>query len=474
MIAGKYQLVMHIICAYYCPRITEGGTTTYEPDGQDLTQVPNDIPRYTSTLILSNQKISAIEKNDFSSLTSLKIADLSKNEISYFHMDALQKNVNLERLYLNKNKLPSPPNLSGAKHSIISLHVKYNRIENVPNMYLTKMGNIKYIYLDSNRIMKIYLGKLENLKTFSIPNNNLQIMPVLNNTLPALNVLYLHYNNISYISQNYFNKTPNVTTLRLNNNALHEIPNLMPIRGSLIGLNLEDNKITISNEESISMLTLQNFDISGNSLNVTFGSCPRLQEIIISNYRSDQKLMQMPILLKSLDKLRKLDVAYNEIREISHTYFRNTPRLLELNLASNELREFQIENRSNLTILKLQQNKLNAFSCRNMIHLSVLVLNNNDLKQFPNLTDCAQTLTTLQMHNNDIVYDMAKSEFLMSSEIASTKIIPKFPEMSYLRLTWNIFTTFNTNFFQDFPKLTHLLLEHCDLEKFPNISVLAR
>ena len=147
MIAGKYRVVMHIMWVYFCPKITEAGTTTYEPAGQDLTQVPNDIPRYTRKLILSNQKMSAIRKNDFSYLTSLKIVDLSNNEISSFHIDALQKNVNLERLYLNKNKLGYPPNLSGAKHSIISLHVKYNRIENVPNMYLTEMGNIKNIYI---------------------------------------------------------------------------------------------------------------------------------------------------------------------------------------------------------------------------------------------------------------------------------------------------------------------------------------
>ncbi len=322
--------------------------------------------------------------------------------------------------------------------------------------------------------MKIYLGKLENLKTFSIPNNNLQIMPVLNNTLPALNVLYLHYNNISYISQNYFNKTPNVTMLRLDNNALHEIPNLMPIRGSLIDLNLADNAIAVSNEEPISMPKLQNIDISGNSLNITFGSCPLLQEIIMSNYGSEQKFAQMPILLESLHKLRNIDVASNDIREISFTYFRNTPGLLELNLATNTLTEFQIENRLNLTILKLQQNKLNSFSCKNMIHLSVLVLNSNNLKQFPNLTDCAQTLTTLQIRKNDIVYHMAKSKFFMLDDIASREIFPKFPKISYLRLGWNIFNEFDPTFFRDFPRLTELLLEHCHLIKFPNISGLAR
>ncbi len=447
------------------------GSYTYINENNGLTEVPQDISADKENIKLRKNAISQIKAQDFINVTEMTHLYLSRNSIEVFHKFALQYNTKLEELDVSYNQLTFPPPLSGAEQSIVRLDLEENLIGNISADYFTNKTSLEQVFLQKNQLTEISIGKLDSLIKIYIDENNLQVMPHLSHILPSLKTLYLPENNIAFVSHDYFNKTPSLATLNMKYNRLREFPNLMPINGSLVSLYLGHNNMNISYNNPTMMTKLQTLKLSGNYIELSLVDVPELNFLQFTNNGQIKKLTKMPSLLNPLRSLTRLHVTSNWISAISPQYFRNTPGILDLRLSGNDLQNFSTANELNLTYLEIHYNELTSFSCENLKYLSVVRLDNNRLTSFPNLTDCAQELTSLEMERNDIIYDKAYSEFFFSHRnISNTNNIQRFPQMTYLSMSENTVKILDSTFYNDFPKLTTINMEKCQLTTFPNIS----
>ena len=470
----KYFEFLYIASIILLERIAinfVSGNNAYANENNGLVEVPHDIPSYKKLIYLRRNAISAIQQQDFLNLTELTHLVLFRNSIEVFHEFALQYNTKLEHLDVSYNKLAYPPPLSGAEQSIVNLILTDNDIKNISLDYLTNKTRLEVVYLSKNSLTEVNIGKLDSLIKIFMDENELQNMPHLSHILPSLVTLSLGYNNIKFVPHNYFYKTPSLATLSMPYNKLQEFPNLMPINGSLVNLYLDYNNMNISYDNQISMIKLKNLRLHGNYIEISLVDAPELQLVYFSNHGQEKRLTEMPSLLKPLNSLTGLYVQYNWISEISPQYFINTPGLLDLRLAGNDLESFSTAYELDVTILQLQNNKIASFSCEKLKYLSEVRLENNRLTQFPNLTDCAQEITSLQIANNYITYDKAYSEFFFSHQnITNTAPNARFPQMKKLTMSDNAIKHMDSTFFNDCPQLETLEMYRCDLTTFPNIS----
>ena len=109
-------------------------------------------------------------------------------------------------------------------------------------------------------------------------------MPTLTTVLPELKYLYLSENRIVNISNNYFNNTPILQVLYLEENLLLSFPNFEPILTSLIYLYIRENMITLFNEQIYQMTNLQRLLLSDNHFqNITMQNIDSLTRLYVES-----------------------------------------------------------------------------------------------------------------------------------------------------------------------------------------------
>ncbi|XP_031694437.1 trophoblast glycoprotein-like [Anarrhichthys ocellatus] len=180
-------------CPSSCICAKDSGTVTCR-DGED-TEVPADIPEWTSTLILKGKNISTlqrgafmsngtelqmttlslshngiqvIEHNAFLGLPRLHLLDLSHNQLEYISPRAFHGLLELRSLYLNHSILPpATEQLSNALNtqSLRNLHrleLAGNTLKSIP-LLRVDMHNLHALVLVNNSIESIGGGNLTML-----------------------------------------------------------------------------------------------------------------------------------------------------------------------------------------------------------------------------------------------------------------------------------------------------------------------
>lgn len=180
-------------CPSSCICARDSGTVTCR-DGQD-TEVPEDIPEWTSTLILKGRNISTLQRGAFTingtelemttlslsynriqviepyaflGLSRLHLLDLSHNRLSSISARAFHGLLDLRSLYLNDSVLPSATTeLSNALNtqSLRNLHrleLAGNRLKSMPLMRLD-IYNLHALVLINNSIESIGWENVTNL-----------------------------------------------------------------------------------------------------------------------------------------------------------------------------------------------------------------------------------------------------------------------------------------------------------------------
>ncbi|KAM8897486.1 trophoblast glycoprotein-like [Spinachia spinachia] len=180
-------------CPPSCICAKDSGTVSCR-DGED-TEVPGDIPEWTSTLILNGRNIStlprgafmsngtelqmttlslshngiqAIEPYAFLGLPRLHLLDLSHNQLEYISGRAFHGLLELRSLYLNHSIVPAATKqLSDAlnAHSLLNLHrleLAGNALQSIPPLRLD-MHNLHALVLTNNSIASIGTGNVTML-----------------------------------------------------------------------------------------------------------------------------------------------------------------------------------------------------------------------------------------------------------------------------------------------------------------------
>ncbi len=402
----------------------------YSRTEANLTVVPIDIPLNTTHLHLMNNNITEIFETDFAHLSELLELSLGGNPLISIHANAFMNNSKMTHLYLNYTQITRPPDLSGARNSLVYLKVDNANIRNINDDYFTNVSNLDTIIMEYNELKAVKIGNIGEIKYIYFSNNLLTTMPELLAVLPKLLSMYLTNNQIANVSFTYFNNTPSLQRLFMDNNWLTSLPNFEPVLLCITHIYIRNNYLTSENIEQIAaMPQLSDILIERNRLtNVTFGKSDTLWRMQVSN----NQLTEMPTLTYMLPALRQIHAQNNEhLSCIPPEYFNKTPSLTHL------------------------------------------LLCNNNLYKVPNLTYCSDTLQYLDLYGTELVYsELHYEDFTLGQNFTNESHI--FYNLGYLRLSHNGIRTFSPSFFDGFPNLKKFDCEYNALTEFPDLSRLSR
>ncbi|XP_015241260.1 PREDICTED: podocan [Cyprinodon variegatus] len=386
-------------------------------------------------LYLANNKLTSAPKVLPPSLVS---ADFAANQISRIYPYTFGHKPNLRSVYLHNNKLTDeglPDHMFNASDtleiltissnllrvvpnnlppSLLRLHLKSNKLEEIPTGALGDLRNLRELYLQNNLLTNAGIdnetfSQLSSLEYLDLSNNNLSVVPkglprnllllhleknaihsIPGDTLVSvrnLEYLLLHNNKLRSrsIHPMAFQGLKKLHTLHLYNNLLERVPRGLPRRAktlmllhnfiseigrndlsflyTLTELNLSYNKLTnskIHRDAFRKLRILETLDLSGNALHsVPLGLPPSLQILEIKNNR----ISLIPEgALTGMQKLKKLILSDNQLK-LNSAYqgaWMELSALTTLDLSGNQLTHIPSDLPESLEYLYLQSNRISS------------------------------------------------------------------------------------------------------------------
>ncbi|XP_077291260.1 uncharacterized protein LOC143914786 [Arctopsyche grandis] len=310
--------------------------------------------RMLKELNLSNNKLSEFNQLDFSQLKSLKLLKLEGNSIVKIPIPALDKIETLKGLNLSRNKIFLLNFNDGSEHFQILeklkiLDISYNKLTVITKDTFQRASLLEYLDLSNNQIQNIEENAFKNCK--------------------SLRVLNLSWNEISTLTT----FPPFIQSLHIAKNSLIEWPSCPE---SLTFLDISQNQlINMFNEKYINFDNIQILNVSRNQLQ-TF-------EIV-----------------KPLTKLSVLDISYNLIEGIPHSFDSNSiPSIEDLTIDGNPIEQLIFE--SELSLRK--------FSAKNMSRIKIIKANELKIKAKTSTGDLDQCIDISISHCNALSKIEAKA-----------------------------------------------------------------
>ncbi|KAI1731910.1 leucine rich repeat domain-containing protein [Ditylenchus destructor] len=304
-----------------CPRQCACSQNTVICTGQQLKEVPKQIPPDTIRLDLQENKIPEIRRTDFAGLRQLKILQLMDNEINTIEAGAFDDLINLERIRLSRNRLRSIP------EHIFRNNVKLHRLDLSEN-YLTTMTDEQ---LSGPKQMKC--SGIEKRAASSC--REASICPPL--CACTETTVDCHDRGLKQIPLNL----PSTTTeLRLEGNRIAFIPNhaFRNLR-NLVRLDLSKNVIQdITEDAFFGLSSLNTLMLFANNLTELppqlFRPLISLQLLLLNTNKLQCLRKEV---FKGLNKLNLLSLYDNQIKSIQNGTFSDLHSLQTLHLARNPL-----------------------------------------------------------------------------------------------------------------------------------------
>ncbi|NXV79775.1 TLR3 protein, partial [Atlantisia rogersi] len=393
-------------------------------------------------LVLANNKITELKKEDFSFLsnTSLNSLDLSSNPLKEFHTGCLRAIGNLFGLILNKVELgenctqklctelsnTSIQNLSLSlvKLSYIGkstfqglegtnltvLNLSQNSLSVIENDSFQWLPSLQYLNLKHNNIRlssRVFYG-LSSLRHLNLINslngkmedfsfrwlNHLEYLIMDNNNFPGITAnMFTGLNNLKYLSLSYCNinlqKITNKTFSSLANSSLHLL-NLTKTRISTI------ESGAFSSLGQLTSLDLGLNEISQELTGHEFKGLNNIQDIYLSYNKNLTLRSRSFIFVPSLKKLMLRKVGCSNLA-LSPSPFHPLQNLTVLDISNNNIaniKEDLFEGLHKLAILDLQHNNLArlwkhanpggpVLFLKDLPNLLILNLKSNGLDEIP-------------------------------------------------------------------------------------------
>ncbi|CAH1796813.1 unnamed protein product [Owenia fusiformis] len=283
---SKYWLML-LLCTWLgetlvtaCPKGCICQHYNVDCRGQNLTEIPTDIPISTRILHIEGNRIRELTEESFQNLENLDILGLGGNEIMTLKKSPFQKLIKLTHLYLDNNLLTGDDFKSATfmgLDALVVMNLSHNPIATLND------GSFQFEYLTS------------------------------------LQTLDLSYNDLQHISPNAFTDIHQLTTLYLNDNHLDDITHIFKGLKKLQTLNCSSNQITmIGKGDMYDLRDLQFFDIGTNKLSVIEEDAfSELQKLTFLDLRENRLTTVPTDNLKYLSSLVILDLDTNPIKEIT-------------------------------------------------------------------------------------------------------------------------------------------------------------
>ncbi|MCP9260122.1 Leucine Rich Repeat family protein [Dirofilaria immitis] len=358
---------------------------------------------------------------------NIQILDLSNNHIATINVNAFRGLENkLYQLIMNQNSLTSIPSWSMTYlYQLRYLHLVHNMISEIKSNTFdeTQLKNLHYLHLDYNQIPYLALRELRQLRTLDLESNNITEvtsnsevkfiseidLKLSNNRIRHINDsafdsfqkfgrLDLSYNQISTISGAAFNSITQMRQIDLSYNQIVHIPagTFKNMAKSLKWMNIEENQLHQLPNALQPLRTLEILNLNGNKLTVLDNNTiNNLKPVLIELLLAFNRLTEIPThVLNGMSRLRHLDLSKNRIRYVQRLAFGKFDgtgtSLIKLNLAGNLIENITDSGAflymSSLAYLDLSHNRIsylddNVFE--RLEDLESLFLQSNRLGQFP-------------------------------------------------------------------------------------------
>ncbi len=427
---------------------------------RDLTAIPDDIPRNTTTLDLNSNRLLKINKTDLRCLSKLLSLGIASNSISHIDDGAFADLIELRTLNMDSNQLT---NLTGnifqglSKLTIVSMYG--NHISYISPSAFQSLISIEVVILGSNHLHKMT-----------------DIAPILKQ--PTVNALLLGYNQFtSFQSDDLHFNVSHLKSLQLDMNPLRKFSITKDVFPNLQSLSLckcsRDIEWDVANKTFLGKLTNLSFsgtDVSLETYTAVLQTTDSLQKLELNFIEKwiDEGLIGIACQIPSL---RTLDVAVNKLDIINDELLLSCSQLTELILSYNdlsELSEHSLRSMTQLRRLELHKNQLSKvpLALRGLAALENLDLSSNFINELNCLDFLGLTrLIELNLNQNHI------------SKIQGC-VFQNLNNLKGLNLGENFIFTFDNTFKENLHKLESLNLHNnglLNLEQgeFQNLSSLS-
>lgn len=258
--------------------------------------------KYLRHLNLEGNKLSYINKQNFSNLKNLEILNLKSNDLVRIEKDAFKHLTSLVKLNLMNNKLSwlmlnNLPNLEEIDLSNNKLHI--TTLENLQNL-----TSIKRLIMADNNVQIIHGNVFEDLSTLEVIDLSHNKIIIVNNSFVGLYNLKefrINNNKINELPAFAFNNMTGLSTLDLSQNQLTHLTNTtFAFLGELATLNISYNLLETLDYSVVQyLISLRTLDVEGNKLKTIdydslIGKLPFLKVINVrGNLLSCQFLSKM-------------------------------------------------------------------------------------------------------------------------------------------------------------------------------------
>ncbi|XP_055602960.1 platelet glycoprotein V-like [Uranotaenia lowii] len=291
-------------------------------------------------LNLSSNRLTVLNNFIFKGCDKLLRLDISQNQITEIKEKALYDAVKVDHLNLSGNLLSDlDENLFSKLGLLAYLSLANNQISVLHDNLLSNCTSLAFLDLKGNKITSlsdIFLSSLTHLKTLSMDSNRLTALKI----------------------------PQQLTKFTASNNFLLSIFMDDPTNSQLYTLNLSNNKLR--SIENITVLqTIAILDVSFNPIGpLKLTSFLKLKQLTDLNLENTKIATLEHGILAQQSKLRRLDISYNNFRQLDISVLTSTPNLETLYLDGNNLIEMNYEHipelLPNLTYLGLFANSWNC------------------------------------------------------------------------------------------------------------------
>ncbi|XP_072520360.1 transforming growth factor beta activator LRRC33-like [Salminus brasiliensis] len=383
---------------------------------RNLCSIPVELDYRLQALDLSNN---AIEQLNILNLKALKKLDLSYNHLNFIEKGAFKNLVYLDYVNLAMNLLDNNVinnskafwNLYGLKHLDISLN---NLDDDAVGLYIHNATALEQLTLNGNSLTRLtprLFARNRNLVNIDLENNNIfEIDEGTFESLEKLSILNLAGNNLVHICDFHLHQ---VTTLNLSQNSIefflshqNEDTYLLEI------LDLSYNNLlyfpVVPKKNRLKYLHLQYNKIGALGLEVSISEAKTLHQNISQNKEMYNTGGSNDM---SLVTLHYIDLKANDFRDFSLSSLSKLLSLEILNLSDNCLRNF-----SHGVLEKDNQTQASHISMPSLHHIN---LQNNKIEYLPKIFfDFLPNLDTLILKQNGVKLCAGKttslSDFCMS------------------------------------------------------------
>lgn len=375
-----------------CSRL-DAGIQKFSADITDLEvmDVPQQFPivlsagffkniglEHVSSIKIVNSFIENVHKQAFEGLDELYSVNLKNSGINIIHPDTFAENKKLRILTLAGNVLSAmQQNASPFSEymlnapSVEELDLSSCNLNKLLPTAFNRLDNVVFINLATNELQELppaLFKSIDTIEELNLSSNNITVLPknIFNGT--SLAILDLQYNNIDSrldfgteeiqkldlsfnkivsVSNSMFEKMPGLTSLILKGNSIKKIQqnafyglknlrqidlsfnNLEQISSQTFSRNRELDIIRLNDNNGLTKLPLDGFESEAGKLNVFLFDASNCD---ISEL-GDNTFANMP-------KLTTLNLAWNNIEQLSKEFFRPMTKLVELNLNNNLITDF--------------------------------------------------------------------------------------------------------------------------------------